>query len=688
MGEFAMALEHAVWIGSLWAATLAVGALGLPVSRYLFSASSDGGYAFSKILGWFAVGYFTFLIATLRVAPLPFPAIMTALTLWAVVNAFVWWRTHDAILPSWPVIATAEILFLSACAAIVVIKGFHPEIYQIERFMDFGFVETLRNSTTLPLSDLWLAGETVNYYYLGHIIGFVMLTLSGIPSVSGFFVLVGGIAGMLAAAIARFAIDVGEYLTGQGRQFSWGAKLFAAGTSVFIALCAGTWYMIPWAAHKLGFLFGYGTVPNFFYPEPTRIIPGTITEMPIFSFLVADTHAHVWGMLTALLVLALGFAFWRDRLRAFDARNAYFWAFAFALGAAYMVNSWDAATLGLLVVLLIAAKHRREPIVQTAASVVILAAAAFLIALPWSITNHLPVQGVGLVRTHGTLWQWLSFWGPIVTIIVAYAAGLLVMRRKLREHTDALFFVGAVYAAAVILLAAMDIVFMKDILINGEWYRANTVFKLSTQVWIWVASLSGPIFLWSYRLSVHRASRIALAACFALYLIIGAVYPVIAVEQAFTGGRTFVGVGRGLDWWQRLYPDDYAAYLYLKSVRDALPQSERLQRIVEAEGDSYTDVSRFSVFLGWPTIVGWPVHEWTWRGSYDIVGKRRDEVREIYTGTDPVRARQLLTQYDVHYIILGAVERDRYGDAIQEHKLRSVGTVIFEQGDALIIRVR
>ena len=31
-------------------------------------------------------------------------------------------------------------------------------------------------------------------------------------------------------------------------------------------------------------------------------------------------------------------------------------------------------------------------------------------------------------------------------------------------------------------LTIIEVVFMKDILISGEWYRANTVFKVSTQV--------------------------------------------------------------------------------------------------------------------------------------------------------------------------------------------------------------
>lgn len=685
-----MIAEHGIWIGSLWAITAIVGALGIPLSRVLFNGSSDGGYAFSKILSWFAIGYIAFLIATIGVAPLALPAIVLALLVWAAVNAFVFWRMRGRMtfLPRISQVAVAELIFIAVCTGIVVVKGFHPEVYQIERFMDFGFIETLRNSSNLPLTDLWLAGETLNYYYMSHFIGFVILTLTGIPSVPGFFLLIGFIAGTLAVAVARFAIDVAIYISGKKEELSRMTKTLVAGVSVFVALFSGTWYMIPWIVRSIKHFFGMGAVPNFFYPEPTRAIAGTITEMPIFSFLVADIHAHVWGMLTALLVLAIAFSLWRDTSAKLDLKNQYFLPMAFALGMAYMVNSWDAVSLGALAVFFVVVKYRREPVVRVVIAAALLGGLAYAVALPWSLTNHLPIEGVGLVHAWSPFLQWLSFWGSIVIIVVVFALRTFWVRRKLREHTDELLFIGVIFIASLFFLLVVEIFFMKDILIKGEWYRANTVFKVSTQVWIWIAVCAGPVYLWLYRSFASRVARIITGVFLVVYVGIGAVYPIIAVRQAFTGSNTFFGIDHGLDWWENKYPNDYAAYQYLKGVRDALPHGERLKRIVEAEGESYTDVSRFSVFLGWPTIVGWPVHEWTWRGSYDVVGKRRDEVREIYTGTNVARAHELLKQYEIEYLILGAVERDRYVGTLQENKLRSLGPIVFEKGNALVIKVR
>ncbi len=108
-------MDYFVWIGSVWTITVAVGALGFPVSSLIFSASSDGGYTFSKILSWFAIGYLTFLIATLGLVPLAFPAIIVALFVWAIINAFVYWRMHDRTvpIPRLSQIVTTELIFLS-----------------------------------------------------------------------------------------------------------------------------------------------------------------------------------------------------------------------------------------------------------------------------------------------------------------------------------------------------------------------------------------------------------------------------------------------------------------------------------------------------------------------------------------------------------------------------------------------
>jgi uncharacterized membrane protein len=239
----------------------------------------------------------------------------------------------------------------------------------------------------------------------------------------------------------------------------------------------------------------------------------------------------------------------------------------------------------------------------------------------------------------------------------------------------------------IFFLFLIELIFMKDILLEGEWFRANTVFKVTTQVWIWISLFLGPVFVWIYTSLRKKHTKAILIFILLLYLSIGAIYPVIASNQAYIKGRDFVGIDQGLKWWEKKYPQDFEAYLFLRDLRDGFEKDQKLKRIVEAEGESYTDVSRFSVFLGWPTVVGWPVHEWTWRGGYGPVAERRSDVREIYTGFDIEETRNNLEKYKVDYIIIGQMEEQRYPNSINHEKLRDLGNIIFDKNGVYVVEL-
>ena len=136
----------------------------------------------------------------------------------------------------------------------------------------------------------------------------------------------------------------------------------------------------------------------------------------------------------------------------------------------------------------------------------------------------------------------------------------------------------------------------------------------------------------------------------------------------------------GLSYLSPLYPSDYQAIIWLRENIKGQPI------ILEAQGDSYTDFARVSSNTGLPTVIGWPVHEWLWRGSYDEAGKRSADVTTLYENPDLKLTQDLLKKYNVQYVFVGALEKQKY-QKLYEEKFNSLGKIIFQDGPTKIYQL-
>ena len=161
-------------------------------------------------------------------------------------------------------------------------------------------------------------------------------------------------------------------------------------------------------------------------------------------------------------------------------------------------------------------------------------------------------------------------------------------------------------------------------------------------------------------------------------LFLVSIYPIFSVRSYFNSLRDYKGI-YGLTWLQDEYPDDYAAINWLNA------QSGRAV-LVEADGDSYTDYNHFSAFTGMPTIVGWAVHEWLGRGGYEFVAPRREEVRLIYESGNPQQIRAILTKYNVRFILVGTLERQKFIN-LNEDGISAIGKPIFTYRTTVVYEI-
>ena len=72
-----------------------------------------------------------------------------------------------------------EILFFAAFLLWTYLAGFHPAAHGTEKFMDYGFMEAMMRSKTLPATDLWYSQGKINYYYGGQYFAVFLTKLSG-----------------------------------------------------------------------------------------------------------------------------------------------------------------------------------------------------------------------------------------------------------------------------------------------------------------------------------------------------------------------------------------------------------------------------------------------------------------------------------------------------------------------------
>jgi len=300
------------------------------------------------------------------------------------------------------------------------------------------------------------------------------------------------------------------------------------------------------------------------------------------------------------------------------------------------------------------------------------------------------------------LYMLLLLWGffyyqviGFLTLIVFPKIKTFFMKRKMKDIANfwlspSDFFILILILISTLLLIFPEFFYLKDI--YPAHYRANTMFKLGYQAFIMLGIASGYII---FRIRQTYAIRNNLFYLFYKFFFIPlfslvAIYPYFAINSYYGNLQTYHGL-YGLNWLQNQFPTDYQAIIWLKENVNCpdVTEKECLNQpvVVEANGESYTDYARVSANTGLPTIVGWPVHEWLWRGSFDEAGKRIPEVANVYESKDLTQIKEVLKKYRVEYIFVGELERKKY-KKLDEKNLEKIGKVVFQSGQTKIYKVK
>src|SRR3989344_4812516 len=188
-----MSIPDIAYLFQWWFMLFLLGNVFFPFISRLFPRFVDKGYIFSKILGIALVSYCVFLLGLARI--MPFNRI-TSIAIALIVALTLSLSTHlmpeggkkafesflKTIKSNWYIFFLEEILFLLALFFWSYIRSFSPDIHGLEKFMDFGFINSILRSEYFPPKDMWFTPFSINYYYFGHIVTAILTKFSQLPS--------------------------------------------------------------------------------------------------------------------------------------------------------------------------------------------------------------------------------------------------------------------------------------------------------------------------------------------------------------------------------------------------------------------------------------------------------------------------------------------------------------------------
>ena len=719
----AFLLQGDVWTFWTWyLLALVLGVAAMPLTGRLFRRFQDRGWMFSKVTAIAVSGFLTWFLVAVKIIKFTTVTCIVVTLVCAAASLILYGREQKAGFECIPfahlnLVYAEELLFFAAFLLWTYFAGFHPAAYGTEKFMDYGFMEAMMRSKTLPATDLWYSQGKINYYYGGQYFAVFLTKLSGAKVELTYNLMRTFVAGLAFAMpfslVYQMVTDrLGRIRTGRKKALPSVTGILA-GISVSIA---GNMHyvvygqIIPFIQKLKG-----EEVSSYWFPDATRYIgfnpdveDKTIHEFPCYSFVLGDLHAHVVDIMFVLLLLGLLYA-WMKKVRTTELSGESmsrreFWkkqllmpqllAAGALLGMFHWTNYWDfviyfVVTCGAALFMnIIGQKGKiRWVLGVTAAQAVEILTLATVIILPFTLqfdTSNM-VQGIALAKHHSLPHQLLVLWGLPGILTILFVVSLLIEKLRGAEQKSLYHLLTSIRLpdlfavlmglCAIGLVLIPELVYVRDIYENGN-ARANTMFKLTYQAYI----MFGMTMIYAiFRLLVIGKNKILKVLAFiGLFLFVWTCGYFGNSVHSWFGTVWKPSQYKGLNataFLETDFPEDVNGIRWLKENISDAPV------VLEANGDSYSEYERVSAMTGLPTIMGWYVHEWLWRGDLADLNAKIEEIKEIYTSTDETRVKELLEEYNVSYIFVGSCERNKYGADLNNDLLKGLGEVIFQDSE-------
>ncbi|HET9906123.1 MAG TPA: DUF2298 domain-containing protein, partial [Anaerolineales bacterium] len=387
-----------------------IGLIALPLTFIAFETFADRGYIFSKVIGLLLVAWGAWLIASIRLAPFTWWTILAVMAILVLGSAL--WITNQKwnellifIRTKWRLLLLEEVLFWIFFAILFVIRWHNPDLWHPgmggEKPMDVAYLTAIVHTPYFPSYDPWFSGGYINYYYFGFVLASTLIHLTGIVPTIAYNLAVPTFFALMAMGAFTVALNFAERQQNES-QGEWSrplgigrtALIAGLGGALFVAVLGNFGQVkllwdgirnmssIPAGENTsvqvtlaqfgdgLGKLIGGEDLSlrtEWWYWNATRVIPpaegeaGPINEMPFFTFLFGDLHAHMMALPYTLLALGLALNLIRSSWRTAEDANTLRWwrdpveiltltLAALSTGALWPMNTWDFPTYSVLII--------------------------------------------------------------------------------------------------------------------------------------------------------------------------------------------------------------------------------------------------------------------------------------------------------------------------------------------------
>lgn len=706
---------------SWWLHIFLIGLIFLPLTGKLFRNFFDKGYPFSKTIGIAVTSYLVWLASSLKILPFSRESILICFAM-VISIIFISLKRLSAfwvlLKEKRKIFICEEIIFLGVLILWAFVKGLRPDINNAEKFMDYGFINSILRAKFMPPMDMWFAGEVLNYYYYGHFVSSFLTKLTGTDSAVAFNIM----QAVVFSFTFSLAFSIGAnlvYFLRQGRLKN--ALIYVSGliSAVLLTLssnlhCFLFAYLIP-LLNKTGvFLKEYGDDYKLMFWDASRFfIDKVIYEFPAYTFVISDLHAHILNLPFVLTILGILLSFIFAEPNKIPEGRSHSGSkriscdnilLAFFLAVFYMTNAWDfpiyltAAIAVIFYKNLINYDFCFSSVLFTLADGIKIALFSLLMVLPFIAKFNVFSRGVGFVHEHTPLYKFLVIWGHHIFYIVIFITLLLFVENKfdfsdkrkklcikIRDFINGLdkpdIFVLILCLCSGMLIALPEIIYVRDIC--EEYHRANTMFKFVYQAYVMLDLAIGYIIIRVLLKKRKIFHQWILGAIFFIPIAMSLLWifwGLTGFNGRITPSRRWSGLN-GLAFLRRESPDDLSAIRWLNANISGQGV------VLESVGEDYSIYGRISMATGLQTVMGWPYHERLWRKDSEAVTRREEEVRIIYESGDLRLTREIARKYAIRYIVIGELERKLY-KGLKEDKILSLGEVVFDSPKTKIIKVK